>query len=51
MLELILILFLIGLYVGTLPNWPYSRAWGVYPCRGVGLVLVIVLILSLMRLL
>jgi len=45
---IILIIILIILLVGALPNWRYSSNWGPYPSGGVGLILVIVLVLLLM---
>jgi hypothetical protein len=47
-LSTILIIILILLLIGALPNWGYSRGWGAYPSGGIGLVLVIVIILVLM---
>ena len=44
----ILLIILILLLIGALPNWGYSRGWGYYPSGGVGLILVILLILVLM---
>jgi hypothetical protein len=44
----ILIIILILLLVGALPNWGYSRGFGYFPSGILGLVLVIVLILVLM---
>jgi len=44
----ILLIVLIVLLVGALPNWGYSRKWGYAPSGGLGLVLVIILILLLM---
>lgn len=44
----IILLLLVLLLVGTLPNWGYSRGWGYMPSGGLGLVLVIVLILVLL---
>ena len=44
----ILLIILILLLVGALPNWPYSAGWGYYPSGGFGLVVVILLILVLM---
>lgn len=43
----LLLLILILLLVGALPNWGHSRGWGYYPSGGIGLVLLIVLILLL----
>jgi hypothetical protein len=48
MLGTILLVILILLLIGALPNWGYSRAWGYGPSGGLGLVLVIILILLLM---
>ncbi len=48
MLSTILIIILILLLIGGLPNWSYSSGWGYYPSGGVGLILVIVIILVLL---
>lgn len=45
---LILLIVLILLITGGLPNWNHSRDWGYGPSGGLGLVLVIVLILILL---
>ena len=42
---LILLIVLVVLLMGGLPNWRYSRNWGYGPSSGLGLLLVIVLIL------
>lgn len=44
----ILLVILILLVIGALPNWPHSQNWGYAPSGGLGLILVIVLILLLM---
>lgn len=44
----ILIIILILMLVGALPNWGHSRSWGYRPVGGLGLILVIVLVLVLM---
>jgi hypothetical protein len=44
----ILIILLILLLVGALPNWGYSRAFGYGPSGILGVVLVVILILVLM---
>ncbi len=49
MLSTILIIILILLLIGAIPNWGYSRSWGYFPSGTVGVVLVIVIILVLMR--
>ena len=47
MLGTLLIVILILLFLGALPAWPYSTAWGYYPSGGLGLILLIVIILLL----
>jgi len=44
----ILIIILILMLVGAIPNWAHSRSWGYGPSGAVGLILVVVLILVLM---
>jgi len=44
----ILIIILILLLIGALPNWGYSRGFGYFPSGILGIVLVVVLILVLM---
>lgn len=44
----ILLVVLIVLLIGAVPNWPHSRSWGYGPSGGLGLVLMVVLILWLM---
>ena len=44
----ILIIVLILLLIGALPNWGYSRGFGYFPSGILGAVLVVVLILLLM---
>lgn len=48
MLTAVLIVVLILLLVGALPNWGWSRGWGPYPSGAIGLVLVVILILFLL---
>jgi Protein of unknown function (DUF3309) len=43
----ILLVLLVLLLLGALPNWPYSRSWGYYPSGGFGLIVVVVLVLLL----
>ena len=43
----VLLIILILLVIGALPNWGYSRGWGYYPSGGVGLIFLILLILIL----
>jgi hypothetical protein len=44
----ILLIVLVLLLIGALPNWGHSRAWGRGPAGILGLILVIVLILVLL---
>ena len=44
---LILIILLVLLLVGALPNWGYSRSWGYRPSGLLGVVLIIVVVLLL----
>ncbi len=48
MLGTILLIILILLLIGALPNWGYSSTWGRGPSSVIGLILVIVLILVLL---
>ena len=43
----VLLVILILLLVGALPNWGYSRGWGYYPSGGIGILFLILLILIL----
>ncbi|MEN6617385.1 MAG: DUF3309 family protein [Syntrophorhabdus sp.] len=45
---IILIVILILVLFGALPTWPHSRNWGYFPSGGLGLVLLILVILTLM---
>lgn len=45
----ILLIILVLLLVGALPNWGYSSGWGYGPSGILGVVLVVVLILFLME--
>ncbi len=42
---LLLLIILVLLLVGGLPNWNHSRNWGYAPSGGLGFLLMIVLIL------
>jgi hypothetical protein len=44
----ILLIILILLLIGAIPNWPYSRGWGYGPSGILGVVLVIFIVLLLM---
>lgn len=43
----ILLVILILLLIGALPNWGYSRNWGYFPSSTVGIIFIILLILVL----
>jgi len=45
---LILLIVLVLLLVGVLPNWPHSKNWGYAPTGGLGAILVIILIMILL---
>ena len=47
-MRLILLIIVIVLLLGALPTWPYSAGWGFYPAGGLGTILIILLILSLL---
>jgi hypothetical protein len=44
----ILLIILVLMLVGAIPNWPHSRSWGYGPSGGIGLILLILIILLLM---
>jgi hypothetical protein len=44
----IILILLVLLLLGALPNWGYSRGWGYGPSGLLGLVLVVILILVLL---
>lgn len=44
----ILIIILLLMLVGALPNWSHSRGWGYLPSGALGAILVIVLVLLLL---
>jgi hypothetical protein len=43
----ILIVILVLMLLGALPNWQHSRSWGYYPSGGLGLVVLILVVLLL----
>lgn len=45
---ILLLVIVLLLAVGGLPNWRYSRDWGYAPASGLGLVLVVLLILVML---
>lgn len=44
----ILLIVVVLMLIGALPNWPHSRSWGYAPTGGLGLVVVVLLILLLL---
>ena len=48
MLGTILIIILILMLLGALPNWRHSSQWGYGPSGGLGLIVLIIIILVLM---
>ena len=48
MLGTILLVVLILMLVGALPNWNHSRNWSYYPSGGLGLLVGILVVLVLM---
>jgi Protein of unknown function (DUF3309) len=48
MLVAILLVVLVMMLLWVLPKWPHSRQWGYVPSRGVGLILIVVVILLLL---
>ncbi|MCY3008160.1 MAG: DUF3309 family protein [Planctomycetota bacterium] len=49
MLGTVLLVVLILLLLGALPNWPHSRSWGYAPSGGIGLIVLIIIILLLLK--
>ena len=43
----ILVVILVLLLIGALPNWGHSKSWGYFPSGGLGLILVIIIVLML----
>lgn len=44
----ILLIVLVLLLIGAIPQWPHSRSWGYGPSGGLGVVLIIVVVLLLL---
>jgi hypothetical protein len=44
----ILLIILVLLLIGAIPNWPHSRRWGYGPSGLIGLALIAVVVLSLL---
>lgn len=45
MLTNLLIIVLVLMLIGVLPQWPYSASWGYLPSGALGIVLVILLVM------
>ena len=43
----ILLIVLILILIGALPNWPHSSGWGYGPSGGIGIVVLIPIVLLL----
>jgi hypothetical protein len=48
-LNVLLIGLLIFLILGTLPTWPYSKAWDYYPSSVLGVIFILLLMLVLLE--
>lgn len=46
-LATLLLIVLVVLLIGAVPQWPYSRGWGYYPSGLLTVVIIVVLILVL----
>ncbi len=44
----ILLIVLVLMLLGVLPNWSHSRSWGYGPSGGIGLVVLVLIVLLLM---
>ena len=44
----ILLIFLVLLLIGALPNWGYSSGWGYGPSSILGVIVVVILVLLLL---
>ena len=47
-MSIILVILLMLLFLGALPAWPYSSAWGTGPKCIFGLVLIVIIVFALM---
>lgn len=44
----ILLIVLILMLVGAIPNWSHSKSWGYGPSGGLGLVVIVLIVLVIM---
>lgn len=49
MLYTIIVVILVLMLIGALPNWPHSASWGYGPSGGIGTLLIVVVIVLLLR--
>jgi hypothetical protein len=47
-MDLLLIVIVLLLLIGSVPAYPHSRTWGYYPSGGLGLILIILILLHLL---
>jgi hypothetical protein len=47
MVEIVLIMIIVLMIIGSLPTWPYSKAWDYYPSSLLGIILALLLMLVL----
>jgi uncharacterized membrane protein len=45
----LILALVLALMILSLPTWPYSAAWGMYPSGGLGIVLLVLLVVLLSR--
>jgi hypothetical protein len=43
----ILLVVVVLMLLGAMPNWSHSRGWGYYPSGGLGVVLLVLVLLKL----
>lgn len=46
-MSLVVLVVLVIVLVGALPNWNHSRSWGYYPSGIVGIVLLVLIVMAL----
>ena len=44
----IVLIVLILMLIGAIPNWSHSRSWGYGPSGGIGLVVIVLIVLLLL---
>ena len=43
----VLLVVVVLMLLGALPNWPHSRGWGYYPSGALGLIVLVLVVLLL----